>query len=121
MLTFSDDTDSAVSQAATTLRVKYSPPDDPNEFSNLDRFLLKTRIADLWQADEIAVFGVRVQLTDESTNKVDTYVYVPTLSSLYLCWEDGFVEYHEQDPVFNRLPMHFKLRSLLPQPKKPTS
>jgi hypothetical protein len=115
VMTFSD-TDSLDRQKV----VKYQPPDDPNEFSNLDRFLLKTKIGDLWQADDISVFGVRVQLTDESTNKVETCVYVPTLSSLYLCWEDGFVEYHEPDPVFNRLPFHFKLSSLLPAAKTPT-
>jgi hypothetical protein len=71
---------------------------NPNEYSNLDRLITKTQeltTMDELQSNSAMLHGLRVTLTHESTNQHETHIYVPSLSSLYLSWDSGFVEYHE--------------------------
>lgn len=93
----------------------YTKPTDPNEYANLDRFiesaLIKSFNPEFLQ--QISVFGIRVQLTHESTNQQETQIYVPSLSSLYVSRDDQFVDYHEQQPLFNRLPLNTKFQELI--------
>ena len=62
----------------------------------------------------IGTVGLRVMLTHEQSNKEECHIYVPSLSSLYMCWDHGFTEYHEKEPLYNRLPINEKLSSLSP-------
>lgn len=84
----------------------YRPPDDTNAYSNLDKFLKIATPKSLDDFKEASIYGIRVSLTHESTNRQEMQIYLPTLSSLYLSWHNGFVDYHETEPVFNRMPIH---------------
>jgi len=77
----------------------YSPPEDPNYFSNLDRLLeaitprvsLKqldvTSVTDFFKSfKRSSVFGLRVELLNEMTLEAELFTFTPTLSSLVLSY-----------------------------------
>lgn len=109
---------SSASMHSTPTQVFYSAPSDINSFSNLDRFLRVATPKSLQDFDQVSIFGLRVQLTHESSNLQEIHTYLPSLSSIYLSWKDGFFEYHEEELMYNRLPISVKLKKILPSELK---
>lgn len=94
----------------------YNVPLDPNQMTNLDLLIQKFQTP-MDQFERLSVFGTKVALTCESTQKQEVHFYVPSLSSLYLSLDDTFLDYHETEPVYNRMPIHTKINQLLKQLK----
>lgn len=88
------------------MRQLYCEPADINSSSNLNRFLRVTLPQRIDDFDQVGIFGARVILTHESTNVQEVHTYIPSLSSLYLSWNDGYTEYHEKEPIYNRIPIN---------------
>lgn len=73
--------------------------------TNLARLIDKTHLNLNQLKSPQSVFGVRVPLLNPQTNKLEIHTFVSSLSSLSL----NNVNYHEEEPIYSRQPIHKKL------------